>query len=385
MLGFLDYNSPQASSMNSFATPQRQTPDAEMLYGFWYRALPGERVRRNRLQKAMLLEVPLVIGRDAQGRAFALRDACPHRGMPLSCAAFDGQQLECSYHGWKFDAHNGQCQLIPSLTADQKLRVDRIYAGSLACAEHDDYIWVYVPEPGPAGAGFSKAADPPETAPRVPAFSEKYKLAYLTAEMPVNVDHGIIGLMDPAHGPFVHQAWWWRSRHSIHEKQKAFEPIPNGFRMSAHTPSSNSAPYKLLRLYADAEAITTTIDFVLPNLRSETIRAGKYWFSSLTTVTPITRNRCRIDVVAAWNIFRWLPFGPELLRFVFARFVEQDRRTMELQAEGLKHDPHLMLIDDADRPAKWYFQLKQAYMEARRNGGEMSHPMAGPVTLKWRS
>ena len=118
-------------------------------------------------------------------------------------------------------------------------------------------------------------------APRVPTFSEKYKLAYLTADLPCSVDHGIIGLMDPAHGPFVHQAWWWRSRDSIHEKQKNFEPIPNGFRMSAHTPSSNSAPYKLLRLYADAESITTTIDFVLPNLRLETIRAGKYWFSSL--------------------------------------------------------------------------------------------------------
>jgi phenylpropionate dioxygenase-like ring-hydroxylating dioxygenase large terminal subunit len=350
--------------MNSIATPPRQTPDAEMLFGFWYRALPSERVRRNRLQKAMLLEVPLVIGRDAQGRAFALRDACPHRGMPLSCGNFDGQQLECGYHGWKFDAHSGQCQLIPSLTADQKLRVDRIYAGSLACAEHDDYIWVFVPEP---------------------TFSAAYKLAYLTAEMPVNVDHGIIGLMDPAHGPFVHQAWWWRSRHSIHEKQKAFEPIPYGFRMSAHTPSSNSAPYKLLRFYSDADSITTTIDFLLPNLRLETIRAGKYWFSSLTTVTPITRNHCRIDVVAAWNIFRWLPFGPELLKFVFAKFVEQDRHTMELQAEGLKYDPHLMLIDDADRPAKWYFQLKQAYMEARRNGDEMRHPLPGPVTLKWRS
>jgi hypothetical protein len=58
---------------------------------------------------------------------------------------------------------------------------------------------------------------------------------------------------------------------------------------------------------------------------------------------------------------------------------------MELQAEGLKHDPHLMLIDDADRPAKWYFELKQACMDARRNGAEMRHPLAGPVTLKWRS
>jgi phenylpropionate dioxygenase-like ring-hydroxylating dioxygenase large terminal subunit len=371
--------------MPDLESPQQQTPDSLMLTGFWYRTLPAGHLHHNQLHKAMLLEIPLVIGRDRQGQPFALRDACPHRGMPLHCGRFDGENLECGYHGWQFDVHNGQCQLIPSLTADQKLRVDRIYAGSYPCEVQDGFIWVYIPEEDPPGAGFTEPAEAPDAAPQIEKFSDKYKLAYLTADMPVSVDHGIIGLMDPAHGPFVHQAWWWRSRHSIHEKQKHFEPIPNGFRMSAHTPSSNSAPYKLLRLYSDADSITTTIDFTLPNLRSETIRAGKHWFSSLTTVTPITRNRCRIDVVAAWNIFRWVPFGAELLKFVFAKFVEQDRRTMELQAEGLAHNPHLMLIDDADRPAKWYFQLKAAHLEARRTGTEMKHPMSGPVTLKWRS
>jgi phenylpropionate dioxygenase-like ring-hydroxylating dioxygenase large terminal subunit len=366
-------------------SPQTKTPDSLMLPGFWYRALPADVVYRERLERATLLETPLVIGRDAQNRPFALQDACPHRGMPLSCGRFDGTQLECSYHGWRFDAHSGQCQLIPSLTADQKLRVDRIYAGSYGCEEHDGFIWVFIPEPPPAGAGFSQRADSASGAPRVPTFSEKFKLAYLTSDLPCSVDHGIIGLMDPAHGPFVHQAWWWRSRDSIHEKQKAFEPIDLGFRMSAHTPSSNSAPYKLLKLYADADAITTTIDFTLPNMRWETIRAGKYWFSSLTTVTPITRARCRIDVVAAWNLFRWFPFGEDLLKYVFAKFVEQDRQTMERQSEGLKHNPHLMLIDDADRPAKWYFQLKQAWLDSRRTGTPFQHPMTGPVTLKWRS
>ena len=84
-------------------------------------------------------------------------------------------------------------------------------------------------------------------------------------------------------------------------------------------------------------------------------------------------------------MFRWIPFAPELLKFVFAKFVEQDRQTMENQSEGLKSNPHLMLIDDADRPAKWYFQLKPAYLDSRTNGGEMKHPMSGPVTLKWRS
>jgi phenylpropionate dioxygenase-like ring-hydroxylating dioxygenase large terminal subunit len=363
---------------------EAQAPDSLMLFGFWYRALPSSRVGRGELVKALLLETPLVIGRDPDRKPFALRDACPHRGMPLSCGRFDGRAIECSYHGWKFDVHCGQCRDIPSLTPDQALKVDRIYAGSYACEEQDGYIWVFLPELGPAGSGFTRREEPTASVPQVPTFSDRYKLAHLTADMPTSVDHGIIGLMDPAHGPFVHQAWWWRSQASIHEKQKHFEPIPNGFRMSAHTPSSNSAPYKLLRLYADADSITTTIDFVLPNLRLETIRAGKYWFSSLTTVTPITRNHCRIDVVAAWNLFRWMPFGATLLKYVFGKFVEQDRLTMEQQAEGLRHNPHLMLIDDADRPAKWYFQLKAAYLDSRRTG-EMRHPMGGPVTLKWRS
>src|SRR6202023_2442515 len=167
---------------------------------------------------------------------------------------------------------------IPSLTADQNLKVDRIYAGSYSCEEQDDFIWVFIPDPAAPSAGFAPPIEPSDAAPQIETFTSKYKLAYLQAEMPVSIDHGIIGLMDPAHGPFVHQAWWWRSRHSIHEKQKNFEPIPMGFRMSAHKPSSNSAPYKLLRLYAAAESITTTIDFVLHNLRQETIRAGTYWF-----------------------------------------------------------------------------------------------------------
>jgi hypothetical protein len=44
-----------------------------------------------------------------------------------------------------------------------------------------------------------------------------------------------------------------------------------------------------------------------------------------------------------------------------------------------------MLIDDADRPAKWYFQLKARHLEAKRTGVEPPHPLPGRVTLRWRS
>ena len=352
--------------------------DAGFLWDFWYPALRSTEVTGNRLASAMLLEVPLVLGRNSEGKAFAMRDSCPHRGVPLSYGRFDGKTVECSYHGWKFEACTGRCVEIPSLTSQDKLKVERIFAGHYPCEERDGYFWVYMNSQG------SRLPETIPDAPKLAVSSEKYRITHLDCDLPSHVDQGIIGLMDPAHGPFVHQSWYWRSRHSIHEKEKKFEPIPNGFRMSPHTPSSNSAPYRMLRRYT-GEPVTTTIDFVLPNRRSEIIRVGKYWFSSLTTVTPITRSHCRIDVVAAWNIFRWVPFAPALLKFVFAKFVEQDRRTMELQSEGLRHNPHLMLIDDADRPAKWYFGLKNAYLEMKKNGGEFQHPMSGPVKLRWRS
>lgn len=346
-----------------------------MLDGFWYPAIRSTEVKGNGMKACLLLGVPLVVGRDGRDRPFALRDTCPHRGIPLSCGQLEGEAVECCYHGWKFHTQTGQCLEIPSLTPGSKLKVDRIFARRFRCEEQDGYFWVYMED-------LSASDAPIPAVPRLAVFSTRYHITHLSSDLPSGVDNGIIGLMDPAHGPFVHRSWWWRSRQSIHTKEKIFEAIPNGFRMRAHAPSANSAPYKLLRVYGTP---VTTIDFVLPNMRLEQIRCGPYWFSSRATVTPLTAERCRIDFCAAWNIFPWMPFVVPIFRLFAKKFLRQDQLTMEKQAVGLKHDPTLMLIDDADRPAKWYFQLKSAYLESRRSRQPMQHPISQPVTLRWRS
>ncbi len=364
------------------AAPTSSTgPAATLLYNDWYPAMRSDGLRGKTLRTTLLLGIPMVLGRRADGRLFAMRDSCPHRGIPLSCGWFDGQALMCKYHGWAFEPVSGQCTAIPSLSSRDTLDPTRIYGTAYPCEDRDGYAWVYVPEPGSGRVRSGDAPLPP--VPETPKFSARFRSAHLTADLPCNVDHGIIGLMDPAHGPFVHQAWWWRKQASIHEKEKHFEPIPGGFRMAAHAPSGNSAPYKLLGVYG--EPITTTIDFVLPNRRIETIRCGEKWFASITTVTPTTPAACRIDVFAAWNVFYSVPCVTAIATFFGRRFVDQDRVTMVEQAEGLKYDPTLMLIDDADRPAKWYFALKQARLESESTGQPLRHPMAGPVTLRWRS
>ena len=44
------------------------------LRDFWYLALPSRAVRAGRLVPKVMLGEPLVFGRDASGRAFALRN-----------------------------------------------------------------------------------------------------------------------------------------------------------------------------------------------------------------------------------------------------------------------------------------------------------------------
>jgi hypothetical protein len=100
-------------------------------------------------------------------------------------------------------------------------------------------------------------------------------------------------------------------------------------------------------------------------------------------------------VIAAWNVFYHVPFVTPIAKYFGAKFVRQDQVTMIQQAEGLQHNPSLMLIDDADKPAKWYFALKQARLdeatgshasEARHGAPTAAkHPMDGSVDLHWRS
>ena len=66
-----------------------------------------------------LLNENIVLWRDAQGRAHAWADKCPHRGAKLSLGRVEvdaqgASKLECAYHGWQFDG-TGHCTLVPAL------------------------------------------------------------------------------------------------------------------------------------------------------------------------------------------------------------------------------------------------------------------------------
>ncbi len=333
----------------------------------WYFALPGQALKRGAMRAKSLLGKPVLLARGSDGAPFALRDICPHRGIPLSKGQFDGREVECCYHGWRFGG-DGRCTAIPSLTDGQKFNIKRVRVRHYPCREVQGNIWVY----------FGDEGDEPGDLPHIPEIGERRPALIETIRFPSHVDHAVVGLMDPAHGPFVHRSWWWRSRRSIHEKSKSFEPSSRGFTMVRHPPSSNSAAYKLL-----GGAVTTEISFQLPGIRIEHIRAGRHAVVGLTAVTPVNEAETEVTQAVYWTQPWLTPLKPVARIFVRA-FLKQDRDVVVMQQEGLAHDPRLMLINDADMQAKWYYRLKDEWRRAQAEGRAFKNPVQAQV-LRWRS
>lgn len=358
------------------AAPKSRAPafGQGLLRDCWYFAALSSEVKPGKMARHELLGEPVLIGRMPSGEIYALRDICPHRAAPLSAGRMvrregEGETIECPYHGWRFRA-DGACAAIPSLVSDQAMEVERIRVRRYPVRESQGLVFVYMSD---------APADEPDTAP--PAFPGVVGGAPKLVERMVfeaHIDHAVVGLMDPAHGPYVHRQWWWRSEHSQHDKQKAFEPRELGFAMARHAPSSNSRAYALLGGRPETE-----ITFRLPGYRWEHIVVGQRQVLALTCLTPLDETRTRITQIF-WSDHPVFNLVRPFLRMGARAFLKQDGDMVNLQNEGLRYRPGLIWIDDADRQAKWYQQLKREWIRSREEGRAFSNPVE-PTVLRWRS
>ena len=342
----------------------------------WYLAVPSRAVKRNGLVGKTMLGEPLVIGRDAGGTVFALRDICPHRGIPLRHGWIEGDGVRCCYHGWKFSTATGQCLDIPSLAPGQKLHLDRIRVPSPPVREVQGNIWVYFPRAGAAPVDAASLPPPPT----LPDIGERAPAVSIAMDFACSIDDAALGLMDPTHAAYVHTSWWWRKNpRKVRLKEKSYVPHGAGFRMERLVlGDKGSKPYRLL-----GRNTSTEITFELPSVRVEHVKGDRHSVISLTAITPQTEKLCEVHQRIYWT----LP-GLGIVRpFVrhFARiFLGQDRDVVVKQQEGLAHKPSLMLVDDADTQAKWYHRLKQEYVKAQEENRPFQNPVE-PRVLRYQS
>jgi len=363
---------PAGAAESPFEARPARPGSAALLRDFWYLAAASARLKAGKTLGVRLLGEPVVLARTEQGTPFALRDICPHRGIPLRHGFLQGTDLTCGYHGWSFAA-DGRCTSIPSLVEGQKFDVSRVKVRSYPCREVQGNLWVYVGDHAP-GEGLDPQPEPPE----MPAIGRRAPQVSLCSHFPCDADQAAFGLMDPTHAAFVHTSWWWKKQATkLRQKEKEFEPAP-GWRMKRHQLPKENRIYRIL-----GRTVTTEISYRLPGIRIEHIQGDRHAVVGLTAITPLNGNETEVHQSLYWTL-PWLGLCTPVVRRLAWTFLMQDRQVVVEQQEGLAYNPSLMLINDADTQARWYYQLKQEWQQAQAENRPFRNPIT-PRILRWRS
>lgn len=345
-------------------------PDAmrQPLAEAWYCVGRSEAFATGKVRPVDLDGEQLVIGREASGALFALRDRCPHRGMALSKGRFDEGGLTCPFHGWRFGT-DGRCRDVPTLSSSDAADFSKIAIQRFPVRESAGFAWV-------------NSYLGPGTGTDVPALPDLGFAAAgrVVVELAVEASFDLttLSLVDPGHVAFVHDSWWFRPSKTLREKVKTFTPTPHGFTMTSHGTTTSSPVYKLLGGAPEVE-----IEFRLPGVRLERIEAGTKRLANYTFATPLSRNRTMLTNALYWNVPALNLLKPAA-RLLMRQFLTQDQQVLQHAQAGLDRKPTMVLFGQGDLPSQWYFRLKREALTAAAEGRPFHNPLVRQE-LRWRS
>ena len=157
----------------------------------WYVAAMADEVGAKPFARTICGE-PLVMFRRQDKSIAALDDRCPHRLYPLSNGEVVGDDIECGYHGLRFNGA-GACTGIPA----QKEIPKRFGVRSFPAAEKNGLVFVFMGDP--ARASISDIPHFPER--DGPLWAAYGAHRHIAANYQLVVDN----LLDLTHLTFVHK------------------------------------------------------------------------------------------------------------------------------------------------------------------------------------
>ena len=205
----------------------------------WYVVASSEEVGRELLARTVCGE-PLVLYRTEDGRPVALADRCSHRHFPLSKGWLVGDQVQCSYHGLKFDGA-GTCTWVPG----QDRIPSRANVTSRPLVEQGPWVWAWMGDP---------AAPEWDALPQTPWFTdpgwrEVHGMEPLAANYVLLVDN----LLDLSHETFLHAGF-------IGTPEVAETPIDTDVEHPVVTVSRHMSSVECPPFYAKSTGLSSPID-----------------------------------------------------------------------------------------------------------------------------
>ena len=254
----------------------------------WYVACEARELGKKPLAVEML-GLRLVLFRDATGKARALFDRCAHRNVPLSMGRVCDGQVECPYHGWRFDG-GGTCRFIPSRRGDSAARARN--ALGYPVRELDGFIWVY-PTPG---------AEPKEEPYRFRLLDAPgYTVVRRIVEAPGTLHATLENALDVPHTQFLHRGLFRSKSRDI-----AITAVVRrrADRVEAEYIGEPRPPGLVGRILSPSGGLVTHFDrFLLPCVAEVEYRIGtENHILVMAAMTPVDDFVTRIHAVVAFRM-----------------------------------------------------------------------------------
>lgn len=288
----------------------------------WYVACGADELRGKPLAQT-ILGVPLVLFRDGGGAAHAVLDRCPHRMVPLSLGAVVDGQLECGYHGWRFDGE-GRCKVVPGLCSMEVAASRDVPA--FATREQDGWILVW-----------AQADEEPTSEPFRPrtAGLPGYLHVQRSVEFPGSLHASLENALDVPHTAFLHRGLFRGGREpveitavltrtpSLVQAEFLGEPRPEGLAAKMLAPSGGT--------------LTHFDRFHLPSIAEVEYKLGDDTHIVTTSwCTPVEAFRTRVHALVSLKtpIPNWL-IKPLLEPFAM-RIFRQDAWILGEQTQAIR-------------------------------------------------
>ena len=157
----------------------------------WYVAAWDAEVDQDPLART-ICNIPMVFYRRLDRSVVAMRDACPHRLLPLSMGLREGDDIRCKYHGLKIGP-DGRAVEMPTRTDPVN---NRICVETYVTHERYRFVWIWI--------GERDQADPDLIPNLWPCGKEGW--TFDGGYYPIECDYRLMvdNLMDLTHETYVH-------------------------------------------------------------------------------------------------------------------------------------------------------------------------------------